>query len=157
MDNKELKNKIWSKLRKKYAHLYDFCTINLRGIDNDEQYFHPSFIINDDVSITSQCDTTNKHIYAIRFNWISKGISIEINDDLLSAIIIGFHTNKESVELAMDTMAKVRNHINTLNNYTNDYITNILIGNSVNEVTDSFINELKANQKLISFMQKSNK
>jgi len=153
MKNKELKNKIWEDISKKYSHLENYCTINSRGLDDNEIYFHPAFTINEDVSITSQCDTESKHIYAIRFNCISKKINIEIGEDLLDAIIIGYHTNKDSVELAIDTMAKVRNHINTLSNYTQDYITNILIGNSINEVTDAFINELKANQKLISFMK----
>jgi len=156
MTNIELKHKLWNELSKKYTHLNDFCSITLRGIDEDNQYFHPTFTINEDVFISGQCDIKNSHVYALRFVWLTKGINIDIADNLLDPLIIGCHTNKEAVELAMDTMAKVRNHINTLNGYTNDYITNILIGNSIDEVTDVFINELKANQKLISFMQKIN-
>ena len=155
MTKQEIKNNLWNELSKKYTHLTEFCSIKLNGIDEDTDYFHPVFVISEDVFITTQCDIKNKYIYAHRFIWNTKGINMDISDNLLDSLIIGYHTNKDSVELAMDTMAKVKNHINTLQNYTIDYITNILIGNSVNEITDSFINELKANQKLISFMQKN--
>ena len=153
MSNTELKTKLWENLSKKYSHLNDYCTIELRGIEDDASYFHPIFRIDDDISVYSQCDTKNKYIYATKFSWVSKNIFIDISEHLLDAIIIGCYTNRNSVELAMDTMAKVRNHIRTLDNYTTDYINNILIGNSVNETTNAFINELKANQKLIEFMQ----
>lgn len=153
MTKQETKHNLWNELSKKYTHLNEFCSIKLNGIDEDTDYFHPVFVISEDVFITTQGDIKNKHIYAHRFIWNTKGINMDIADNLLDSLIIGYYTNKDSVELAMDTMAKVKNHINTLQNYTVDYITNILIGNSIDEITNSFINELKANQKLILFMQ----
>lgn len=153
MRNKEKKHKLWEELSKNYSHLSNYCTIEARGIDDDSLYFHPVFTINENVYITTQGDVNNKYIYAHRFVWDDKRIGIDIGDNLLDPIVVGFHTNRESVEFAMNTMSKVRDHIQTLNNYTTDYITNILIGNSVGEITNAFINELKTNQKLIEFMQ----
>ena len=44
-------------------------------------------------------------------------------------------------------------HINQLNMYVNDYITNILIGNSLNGITQNFISELKAVKPLPKVFQ----
>lgn len=153
MNNQEQKQKIWDTLKNKYSHLEDFCKIYATDLELDDTYFHPRFQINDDIYIGSQSDTTNKDLYAIRFHWITKNIHVDIHEGLLETIIIGYHTNKDFVELAMDTLNKTRKHINALNEYCDYYITNLLIGNGVEEVTNSIINELKANKKLISVMQ----
>lgn len=153
MTNTEKKQTMWQELSKKYTHLENFCTIELVGIYDDSPYFHPKFIINDDVYITSQADVGNNYIYAIRFVCVSKQMNIDISDDLLPALIIGYHTNYESVEFAMITLQKVINQLSILNNYVYDYINNILIGNSINDVTDSIVNELRANKQIISHLQ----
>ena len=50
-------------------------------------------------------------------------------------------------------MSKLNTHINNLNCYVNDYITNMLIGNSIKEVSDAFIGEIKTTSKLVDYMQ----
>ena len=157
MTNQEKKKELWEKLSQKYKHLDNYCKIELVGIDDDNIYFHPKFILDDGVFITSQADIgTNKIIYALRFNvqTESENYSIDIYDELLSPIIVGYHTNKETLMLALDTLSNVREHINQLNIYTTDYIQNIIVGNSIKDITQQFIQELKATDKLISFMQK---
>ena len=44
--------------------------------------------------------------------------------------------------LALKTLSNIKNHINQLNMYTSEYVNNILIGNSIKDVTQHFINEL---------------
>lgn len=157
MTNQEKKQELWEKLSQKFNHLDNYCKIELRGIDDDNVYFHPKFIIDDGIFITSQADIgTNKCIYALSFNIQTelKNFSIDITDELLEPIIIGYYTNKDVVMIALETLSKVRNHINQLNYYTTDYIQNILVGNSIKDITQQFIQELKATDTLISFMQK---
>jgi len=153
------KQEKWEKMLPLFKHLENYCTINLRGLQEDSIYFHPKFILDDNTYISSQVDLNNPDIYAFNFHIknpeTNENISVEIHDELLSPIIIGYHTNKEQVLLALSTLNKVRTHINQLNMYVTDYIHNILIGNSVKDVTRAFIQELTGVEKIIEFMQKS--
>lgn len=161
MTNQEKKQQHWEKIISKYKHLENYCTIEPRGIDDDNIYYHPIFKIGgDDVYITGQCDIGNNNtgIYALRFvTNFPVFYSIDIHEDLLAAIIVGYHTNKDNVMLAMTTLGNIKTHINTLNGYANDYITHILIGNSIKETTQQFINELDVTNKAIEFLQKQTK
>lgn len=154
MTNKEKKQQIFADTQKKYSHLSNYCTIEARGLDDDGIYFHPTFVISEDVIITSQGDTKNNYIYAMRINYKVNGVTevVDIHDFLLEQIIVGWHTNQDKVLLAISTLQKVRNHINNLNNYASDYIVNLLMGNSLNELTNAFINEFKTTQNLIDFI-----
>ncbi len=153
------KKEQWDKIKKKYSHLKDYCTIDLKGMQENTQYFHPIFRIDEYTYISSQGDSGNNYIYALNFTTkdpeTTDTFTVEIYDELLTPIIIGYHTNKEQVLLALTTLSKVRNHITQLNIYVTDYITNILIGNSIKDVTREFIQELSATEKIISFMQKT--
>jgi hypothetical protein len=154
MTNLEKKHELWNTLKTRYSHLENYCTIELPGIDEDNIYFHPIFIIDSETRITSQADIGNNNtIYAT--NFISSNFQIEVNESLISNIIIGYHTNKEAVILALDTLYKVREHMRKVERYTNEYITNILVGNSIKEITNAFINEIKTTSSVIEFMQKN--
>jgi hypothetical protein len=160
MTNQEKKQDIWAKLYPKYQHLENYCKIEPRGLDDDNIYFHPMFIIAEDVYISSQSDVGSNiksGIYGLAFHSGVRNdyFNVEINNDILDAVIIGYHTNKEVVMLALTTMAKVRAHISKLNYYTTDYVQNVLVGNSIKEVSDSFISEIKATTEIVSFMQKA--
>jgi hypothetical protein len=154
MTNQEKKQQIFADVQKKYSHLSSYCTIEARGLDDDSLYFHPTFIISEDVSVTSQGDTINNYIYAMRINYKINGVTevVDVPDNLLDQIIVGWHTNQDKVLLAISTLQKVRNHINNLNDYASDYVVQLLMGNSLNELTNSFINEFKTTQKLIEFI-----
>ena len=149
------KLELWDTIKSKYSHLENYCTIELGGIEDESPYFHPRFILDENTYISGQCDTSNESVYALRFNHTSKinPICIEIQDFLLDSIITGWTCNKEIVKTALETLSKLNNHINNLNCYVNDYITNMLIGNSIKEVSDAFIGEIKTTSKLVDYMQ----
>ena len=156
MTNKEKKHEKWGKMLPNYKHLENYCTIQARGIDEDNIYFHPTFTMSEDACITSQSDIgRNKGIYGIRFVINNEShFSVDIHEDLLFAIIIGYTTNKQVLMLALKTLHNIRVHINNINTYTSEYINNLLIGNSINDVTRQFINELDATNKAIEFLKK---
>lgn len=158
MTNQEKKQKKWNELYPRYKHLESYCTIEAKGIDNDDMYFHPTFTINNHVYVTSQSDCNNNGVYAFRFIINNDSYHcVEIPEELLSQIIIGYTTNKDMVMLALTTLSNIRNHINNINMYTSEYINHLLIGNSIKDVTQHFINELNATNKAIEFLQKQTK
>lgn len=156
--NIEKKQKMFEDIIYNYKHLENYCKITAYGIEDDSIYFHPKFELDEDTYISSQSDIGSDKgvlIYAIKFVNKLENIQIEIYDDLIESIIIGYHANKDTVKLALSTLSKIRNHINQLNNYTTDYVHNILIGNSIQGITDNFINELKITNQIVDFMQKT--
>jgi hypothetical protein len=158
MTNQEKKHVKFEEIVSKYTHLENYCTIEVKGLDDDNIYFHVTFKIADNVYITSQSDISsnnNMNIYALRFI-INDTINhyIDISEDLLISIIIGYYTNKDVVMLALKTLSNIKNHINQLNMYTSEYVNNILIGNSIKDVTQHFINELNATNRAIEYLQK---
>ena len=154
MKNQEIKQQMFAEVQKKYSHLSNYCTIECIGLDDDEVYYHPRFVLSEDVFISSQGDVGNNYIYAMRFNYKVDGMveSVEIGDFLLDSIVVGWHTNKDKVLLGISSLCKLRNHINNLNNYANDYIIQMLVGNSLGELTTAFINEFKTTKSLIDFI-----
>ena len=158
MTNQEQKQELWQSLLAKFSHLENYCKIDVKGLDDDNIYFHPTFIISEDVSITSQCDVGNRNIYALRVNITGhEYFAIELYEDLLDNVIIGYHTNRDVVLLALKTLSKVKKHIHNLDSYTTEYVNNILVGSSINDITKSFVNELNATNQIISFMQNKSK
>jgi hypothetical protein len=152
------KKELWQNIYKKVSHLENYCKIELTGIEEETIYFHPTFIVDETFKITSQCDIGNQHLYALNAQFTGdRFFSVNIDETLLDAVIVGYHTNRETVMFALDTLIKVKGHIDNLNFYTSEYINNILLGNSVNEVTNLFINELQSTNKIVSFMQNKNK
>lgn len=149
------KLELWDTIKSKYSHLENYCTIELVGIEDESPYFHPMFILDENTYISGQCDTSNKSLYALGFNYTSEinPIYIKIQDFLLDSVVTGWTCNKEIVKVALETLSKLNNHINNLNCYVNDYITNMLIGNSIKEVSDAFIREIKTTSKLLDYMQ----
>jgi hypothetical protein len=161
MTNQLKKQQHWEKIVSNYKHLDNYCTIEVKGLDHDNIFYHPLIKINgDDVYITGQCDVGNNNtgIYALKFVTNSPVFySIDIHERLLPDIIIGYYTNKDNVMLAMTTLGNIKKHINTLNYYADEYITHILVGNSIKETTQLFINELDVTNKAIEFIQKQPK
>jgi hypothetical protein len=150
------KRKVWDAMYPKYQHLENYCTIELRGIDENSTYFHPIFHLEEGVYISSQGDSTNTHIYALRFTIEGDNyISVDIWDTLLDAVVVGWYTNRDVVVSALTTLNKLRNHVNSLNSYITDYINRILVGESINEVTQAFIGEIKTTSALVNYMQKN--
>ena len=161
MTNQEKKQQHWEKIISKYKHLENYCIIEPRGINDDAIYFHPIFRINgDDIYISGQCDIGhgNNGIYGLRFVVNTPTFySVDISEGLIDAIVMGYHTNRDSLMLAMTTLGNLTTHINALHGYANEYITHILIGNSIKETTQNIINELNVSNKSIEFLQKQTK
>ena len=157
MTNQEKKQQHWDKIISKYKHLENYCKIEPRGIDDGSVYFHPIFKISEeDMYISGQCDIQhNNGIYGLRFVTNSPVYySIDIHEGLINAIITGYYTNRDTLMLAMTTLGNLNAHINALHGYANEYITHILIGNSIKETTQHIINELNVANKSIEFLQK---
>lgn len=154
MTNTEKKQQIFADIQKKYSHLSIYCSLECDGIADDSMYFHPKFMLDKNTFITSQCDVKSKDIYATRLHYKVGDANevVEIYDGLLDSIVVGWYTNKEKVFLACSTLKKVKDHINNLNNYANVYIIQMLMGNSLNELTTAFINEFKVTQNLIDYI-----
>jgi hypothetical protein len=160
MTNQEKKQQNWEETISKYRHLENYCKIEARGLDDDNIYFHPIFKINgDDVYISAQCDVKhNNGIYGLKFIIMTPiYYSIEIHEGLINSIVMGYHTNKDTLMLAMTTLGNLTKHINTLHGYANEYVNHILIGNSIKETTQSIINELNVANKSIEFLQNQTK
>ena len=153
MTNAEKKAELWKKLLPKYQHLEAYCDISVRGIEEDSIYFHPTFKLDDNTIITAQGDINSSigDIYAFRLS--QEKFSAEIHAEILDAVVIGWHTNRELVYTALDTLAKVRSHVRTLEMYTTDYVINILIGESLDDLTNSFIQEIKTTNRIVTHMQ----
>ncbi len=150
------KLELWDTIKSKYSHLENYCTIELGGIEDESPYFHPRFILGENTYISGQCDISNKYMYALRFNCTEDSIPIysgEIPDSLLDNIVIGWASNKEIVKASLTTISKLRTHINNLETYITDYAINMIIGNSIKEVSDAFIGEIKTTSKLVDYMQ----
>ena len=150
MTNAEKKAKLWETMLPKYQHLEPYCDIDVRGIDEDSIYFHPVFKLDDKTIITAQGDINNttRHLYA--FTLSQENFSADIYEEILDAVVIGWHTNKDLVYTALDKLAKVRNHVRTLEMYTTDYVMNILIGESLDDLTNSFIQEIKTTSRVLN-------
>ena len=157
MSNRDQKHNMYTELLSKYKHLENYCKIEVRGLDDDNVYFHISFVINENVFITSQSDCANNReigVYALNYNdTTSTIVNVGIYEDLLTPIIIGYHTNKAVVSLALTTLHQVKKHISQLDSYTTEYINNLLIGSSIKETTNHFISELNAVNKSVEFLQ----
>ena len=156
MTNQELKQESFNKLLEHFKHLESYCTISAHGLDDDSIYFHPRFTLNENVYIAGQSDigaNKNMEIYALRLYSTEPKFNVEIYEEILDAVIIGYFTNKPLVELAMNTLSGIRQHISQIEMYTTDYINNLLIGESVSELTKQFINELKSVDKMIEFLK----
>jgi hypothetical protein len=157
MNNQELKSKQWAEQLKEFSHLENYCTISVDGLDNDNVYYHPFFNLDENAYISSQGDiSNNKQLYALNFN-VKDPVcfSVSIGDSLLDSVIVGYHTNKESVMMALKTISKIRDHIRNLETYSEDYINSILLGESLEEISNSFINEIKTTNKLLSYMRET--
>jgi hypothetical protein len=158
MTNQEKKSEQWEKQLESFTHLQNYCTISARGLDDDSQYYHPTFTLDENVNVSAQSDIgPNKCIYALRFNiQTPEYFTVDIYETLLDAVIVGYHTNKDAVMMALTTLVKIRNHIRNLESYSQEYVSNLLLGESLEELGKSFIEEIKTTNKLVSFMKQNN-
>jgi hypothetical protein len=161
MTNQEKKQQHWAKISSKFKHLENHCTIKLKGIEDDSIYYHPTFGIEKGVYISSQCDVGNNFntsLYCPRFTSESDNIyGIELYESYMENVIVSWKLNKEVTILAFDTLKKVNSHVEKMRQYTNEYVNNLLVGNSIVELSNDFINEIKTTTQLINLMQKNNK
>lgn len=159
MNNQEQKQEKADKILQKLSHLENYGKISFTELDKDSIYFHLKITLDDDTYITAQSDTQCKHdflFYALKFHSKSPNnehFTIEVYDDLLDNVVVGYSTNKENLMLALSTLGKVRNHIRKLESYTTDYVSQTILGNSLDRLTNDFISELKTTNQLLKFMQ----
>ena len=158
MKNSEKKQNVWDLLYPSVNHLESYFKLDLKGIDDESQYFHPIFILDEHFSITTQCDISNKCLYAIRCNYKSKlgeNEQVEIDISLFENIVIGYHINKEATMYVINIISKIRRHIGNLRDYCDEYVRHVLIGNSIEEISSAFISEIKTTTIVINNMKKN--
>ncbi len=159
----EKKQKQAEKVKNKLKHLEEHCVLTFEGLEQDNVYFHPVITIEKGVTIRMQCDVGSNYnydnvFYCPTFSSVNDNIfSVKLDENLVDNVVLVWKNNKESVIIAFDTLNKIGKHVDKLRNYTNDYITNLLIGNSVNDLSKDFINEIKTTTSVINFMQKNTK
>jgi hypothetical protein len=159
MEQYKKKQQVWDLIYPQIKHLESYFTLDLRGIKDDSEYFHPQFILDDNFRIETQCDVESTYMYAYKCH-IKNGerlMCIEIDESIFDAIVIGYSVNKDLVLYALQVMSKIQDHTYQLRDYCNDYIRNLLIGNSVDEVSNAFINEIKTTSAVIKAIQKNNR
>jgi hypothetical protein len=159
MRNSEKKEVKSNEILKRFKHLDEYCEISFNGLDDEGIYLLTKIKFDDGVSINMQSDVgqnSSTLFYATKFTSTSDNIfDLSIDEDLIDNIIISFKTNKEIVLTAFDTIKKVNTHIQKIQSYTNEYITNLLIGKSVLDLSNSFINEIKTVTAVVDLMQKN--
>lgn len=153
--NKELKIEIWNNIHSKIKHLDEYYNTELMGIEDDSVYFHPTFVLDENSFITSQCDINNKHLYALRYQ--CGDMSVDIYDDIFEAIVIGYSVNKDRVMSILNIMIRIKDHSNKINGYIQDFIHNQLIGNSIEETTKNLISELKIQNEILKNINNNGK
>lgn len=154
--NQQQKQKLWEEIKKKHSHLESYCTIKVKGLEDDNVYFHPIFVLDETTEIKGQCDTKNKHIYALNV-YINNEHVCDIYDSFLEPCVIGWTQNKEIVLFALDSLFKLKNHVNRINSLSNEFISNILVSNAVEEEANMLINEVRAAQLFIKHTLKQKK
>ena len=160
MTNQKLKQEQFNKLLELFKHLEPYCTITARGLEDNSIYFHPVFKLSEEVYISAQSDIgadKNIKIYALKLYSTEPQFNVDIYEEILDAVVIGYFTNKPLVELALNTLSKIRDHENKIQMYTTDYINNLLVGESISELTKQFINELKSVDRMIEFLKTQEK
>ena len=126
---------------------FDNVTIVLESIDKDDIYFHPHFMFSDGNYVKGQCDINNNGIYAFRF--VMPGLDVvEIIVELVPYLINAYNENSERVILITQTMRNIRQHISKIDELANDYFVQALQFNSLKEVEQNLIVEIKTTTAL---------
>ena len=156
MINQELKKELWDKWLRENNHLENYCTIECEGLDNNNVYFNPTFILNQHLKIMCQSDTGNKIIYACKFQVTNDGLyeEYEIPYEWLESVIIGFSQNQERVIFALKTFRKMQVHIGTLRDLNFQYVNEIILGNGLKEVTNAITNQLRITTDVLETLKK---
>ena len=155
MSNAEKKQKVWDEIYPTISHLEQYFKIETQRIDDQSQYFHPEFILDENFKIRCQCDIGNIYMYAIRCMYTQGEIDIELEIDssLFENVVIGYHLNKEATMYALNTISKIRTHIGNLRDYCDEYVRGVLMGDAMDAISMNFINEIKNTTEVIKHMK----
>ena len=144
-------------IMEKLKHLENHAAITFEGLDDDSIYYHPLLTIEEGVFIRMQCDVgSNSQVgfYAATFtSQLDRMNHIPLYEDYIENVVVSWKNNKHIVLMAFDVLKKVNNHVEKMRGYTQDYINNLLIGNSISDLSTDFINEIKTTTKVIELMQ----
>jgi hypothetical protein len=155
MENQEQKQQLYNKQLLNLSHLENYFEPKVKGLENDSVYFHIEFWLDDKTYISSQSDIGNNfqrdYPYAMKLNIISdnKTECIDIFETWFENIVISWSANKERVMSSLKTLSRVREHMIKIECYAVDYVNNLIIGESINDITNDCINELKTVNKLV--------
>jgi hypothetical protein len=155
MENQEKKQQLYEKQLLNFKHLENYYEPKAKGLEDASVYFHVEFWLDEKTYISSQSDIGNNserhYPYAMRLNIISdnKTESIEIFENWFENIVISWSANKERVMSSLKTLSRVREHMRKIECYAVDYVNNLIIGESINDITNNCIYELKTVNKLV--------
>jgi len=158
MTNQEKKQQLCVKQLESFAHLDGYFTTDVKGLDEGNVYFHIHFILDDSAFISSQSDieNVNKNPYAFKLNITENGIlkSINIVDEWFENIVVGWGKNNGKVLQSLKALDSVQSHMRKIEQYTVDYVNNLILGESIDELTNICINELRVVSKTVNNLNK---
>jgi hypothetical protein len=94
--------------------------------------------------------------YAMRLNQKVNDLTevMEVYENWFEKICISWLTNKESVLNALTILQRVKSHIREIECFVTDYVNNLIIGESISDITNKMILELKTVNSLVSEIKK---
>ena len=155
MENQEKKQQLYETQLLRFKHLENYFEPKVKGLEDNSVYFHVEFWLDEKTYISSQSDIGNNseryYPYAMKLNIISdkKTECIDIFETWFENIVISWSANKERVMSSLKTLSRVREHMRKIESYAVDYVNNLIIGESINDITNECINELKTVNKLV--------
>lgn len=158
--NTEKKQEKYNEQIKRYIHLKSYLTLEPKGLEDDSIYYHINFHLDENTFISSQCDVGNNYVnimpYALKLNRKVNDLTeqIDIYESWFDKIVISWLTNRECVLNALTILQRVKEHIRDIESFTTDYVNNLIIGESINDITNKMILELKTVNSLVCEIKK---
>ena len=122
LTNQELKQKHWKSIKNDFMKLIPKqYKVELVGIENDDEYYHPKVKISDEIYLKGQCDLKNKYIYAVNLLQESKQtigsfvyqIETYMDNDQIEFVLNNFKKIEPKIKEVFLQIEKI-NHFNKL-------------------------------------------
>lgn len=121
MDNIEIKKDIWAKVKPVIeAEVGNKYTVNVSGLDDDSDYFHPYIMVSENEYLRAQCDIENDHYYAVSLRnkivdtYPQVDVSLSKRSFKESLILLKTHKVISSVAQTLNEVAAIEKNIEYL-------------------------------------------
>lgn len=150
MDNQESKIQKWEFLKKEILPMIpNQYKIDVEGLDDDSEYFHPIIKLEDDIVIRGQADTRNDYVYGWDLQvkqqvgvWIKTvGFNIE-SLEKLNRILINWDKYKTKIKQYIEINKTINENIDMLQEIQNNIQDNLLNDMFLREDRKNCLNKL---------------